>query len=219
MEIKTKQRWAGALVLLAILSILLPLLFHTSRLVTESRLSVKVPPKPHEPSVLLSTPQLEQKKNIVLNKLLDNVPKPHEPSVLLSIPQLEQKKNIVLNKVLDNAPKPKSQTLKKKTRLTPHPKPFPQGKRGAIRSTLMRTSEAWVIRLGTFSNKANADRLLKRLRHKGFDAYTRSLTSAQGKRLHRVYVGPGISLKNTKRLREKLKKTFRLNGVLSKYKI
>lgn len=157
MEIKTKQRLVGALVLLAILSIFLPVLFHTSRPVTESRLSVKVPPKP---------------------------PKPAKP------------------------PKPKSHALKKKT-----------GERGAIRRTLLPTPEAWVIRLGTFSNKANADRLLARLRHKGFDAYTRSLTTAQGKRLQRVYVGPEISLKNTKRLREKLQTTFHLNGVVSKYKI
>jgi len=193
-EIKTKQRLVGILVLLAILSIFLPVLFHTSRPVAETQLSVKVPLKPPEPSVILPAPQLEQKKPEVVVKV---APKPPEPSVTLP----------VLNKVPDKAAKTKTFASEQKTR-----------KELSLKS-LLTTPEAWVIKVGSFADKANADRLQEKLRHNGFDAYSRSIINAQGKRLQRVYVGPEISLKKVKQLREKLQKTLHINGVVNKYKV
>lgn len=168
MEIKTKQRLVGILVLLAILSIFLPVLFHTARPVAETHLSVKVPPKSAAPFVILPAPK----------KVLDKVSK----TKTLASEQKAPRKKISLK-------------------------------------SLLKTPEAWVIKMGTFGDKANADRLQTKLRQNGFDAFTRSILNAQGKRLQRVYVGPEISLKNAKQLREKLQKTWHINGVVKKYKV
>ncbi|MGB5580120.1 MAG: SPOR domain-containing protein [Woeseia sp.] len=51
------------------------------------------------------------------------------------------------------------------------------------------TTGMWAVQLGSFSNKANADRLAAELRGKGYAAFL-SQTNDGGKALHRVRVGP-----------------------------
>jgi DedD protein len=50
---------------------------------------------------------------------------------------------------------------------------------------------AWSLQLGTFSNQSNAQRLLNRLRNKGYSAYQIKLNS-NNKIYFKVYVGPEI---------------------------
>jgi len=164
MEVKTKQRLVGILVLIAILAIFLPVLFHTSQPSTEARLTVKIPAKPAEPQVAL----LEKAK----------------PEV---------------------TPVARSSTA---APVSTDPKELP-----------VDTPEAWVIQLGSFSDKSNADRLIKKLRKKGFEAYSRVDTTTKGAHLNRVYVGPEIRLSSAKQLLKKLHHSFHLNGVVRKYKI
>jgi DedD protein len=47
----------------------------------------------------------------------------------------------------------------------------------------------WLVQVGTFGQKQNADRLVTSLRSKGFDAFLSETTRA-GKKLYRVRVGP-----------------------------
>ena len=47
----------------------------------------------------------------------------------------------------------------------------------------------WAVQLGSFSNKANADRLAAGLREKGYAAFLSRHSTASGE-VHRVRVGP-----------------------------
>jgi DedD protein len=53
-------------------------------------------------------------------------------------------------------------------------------------------SSSWVVQVGTFGQKANADRLVVNLKKDGFDAFV-SPTERSGKELYRVRVGPAGS--------------------------
>jgi cell division septation protein DedD len=47
----------------------------------------------------------------------------------------------------------------------------------------------WVVQLGSFSSKANAEKLVERVRAEGFSAYKEAISSS-GATIHRVRVGP-----------------------------
>jgi len=185
MQTKSKQRLIGLLILLAILAIFLPLLFHNSRPSTQVQLSVKIPPKPK----LAVTPARIQKKE--QSELMP-------PTAVVDTASLAQE-----SEPQQSAPaKPKPQLVKMKKATVTIGKP-----------------KAWTVQLGAFSDAKNANRLVSRLRKKGFDAYTRPIRDANGKRLLRVYVGPEIRRESATHLRDTLRMAFHLKGVVRKYKI
>ncbi len=76
---------------------------------------------------------------------------------------------------------------------------------------------AWVVQLGSFSNSTNAKRLIKKLRARGFDAYTRQTQSVSGVHLTKVFVGPEIHKAHAARLQKRLAGEFHLRGVIRRY--
>lgn len=72
----------------------------------------------------------------------------------------------------------------------------------------------WVIQLGAFGEKANAVKLEKRVRAKGFHSYTRTQKSTAGKSITRVYVGPEAQRVRADQLRWRIQKLVRVKGVV-----
>jgi len=66
----------------------------------------------------------------------------------------------------------------------PAPEPKPKTPTPAVSSTGM-----WVVQLGSFSNKENAEKLAAELRKQGYAAFLSQLTTSSGQ-LHRVRIGP-----------------------------
>lgn len=79
----------------------------------------------------------------------------------------------------------------------------------------LESPEAYAVQLATFSNKDNAKVLMEKLRAKGYDAYVRD-AFGDGRRL-RVLVGPRIERKHAEQLRDKLSAEFALNGFIIPY--
>jgi DedD protein len=79
--------------------------------------------------------------------------------------------------VTRNAPEPRSPPLQQE----PPPEPAPAAQRPV--------ASGWVVQVGTFGQKANAERLVASLRKSGFEAFV-SATERAGKELYRVRVGP-----------------------------
>jgi DedD protein len=72
------------------------------------------------------------------------------------------------------------------------PAPKPQAKPSATPAPKERVGlSAWVIQVGSFSNKDNADRLVEELRKKKYEAFSEQV-EVGGKSLTRVRVGPEI---------------------------
>ena len=78
---------------------------------------------------------------------------------------------------------------------------------------------AWMIQIGSFSNHANADKLVERLRGKSF---TTDIEEAKvgGKTVYRVLVGPEVDRQRAEKLLARLNaevKDLKLTGKLRRY--
>lgn len=71
----------------------------------------------------------------------------------------------------------------------------------------------WYIQAGSFSSKQNADLMVKRLLSGGFNAYHESIESG-GRRLYRVRVGPFDSGLKAKEIKQKLEREDKLKTII-----
>jgi DedD protein len=75
---------------------------------------------------------------------------------------------------------------------------------------------AWVVQLGSFSSKVNADKLNLNLRKSGFPAFVEPITQ-KGKTSYRVRVGPEILRADADTLLKKIKTKMKLDGIVLNY--
>lgn len=75
---------------------------------------------------------------------------------------------------------------------------------------------AWVVQLGSFSTKVNADKLNLSLRKAGFPAFVEPLTK-KGKTSYRVRVGPEILRADADALLKNIKTKMKLDGIVLSY--
>ncbi|AZV75808.1 SPOR domain-containing protein [Coxiella burnetii] len=190
MEIKAKQRLIGALVLLAIVAIFLPLLFHNPRPSTGLTMTTTIPPAPDKPVVQLQLPP--------------SAPPPVEtPLLQTNTVDLTPKQPIVQPSLPPVMPVPQPKKVVKVNK--PH----------SLESLLSKTPTAWIIQVASFVNPDYAKHLLQQLRAKGFDAYLQE--SHEGKVITRVFIGPEINRDKINKIQKELKQQMRLNGVIKKY--
>ncbi|EIK53718.1 hypothetical protein YO5_15445 [Stutzerimonas stutzeri TS44] len=72
---------------------------------------------------------------------------------------------------------------------------------------------SWSVQLASLSNRASAEKLQKTLREQGYNAYIRT---ADG--MNRVFVGPLIEREEANRLRDQLQRQQKLNGFVVRFK-
>ena len=75
---------------------------------------------------------------------------------------------------------------------------------------------AWVIQVGSFGSQENAEDLNKDLRKAGFRSFIEPLRK-NGKTTYRVRIGPELKRSDAEATRDKVKKEFKLEGILLKY--
>lgn len=78
--------------------------------------------------------------------------------------------------------------------------------------------QGWVVRLGSFSDRENANTLVARLQNAGYKAYLRSLSSDQGA-LTGVFVGPWLDRALVNEYQRKLQEEFSLAGMVVRYEL
>jgi DedD protein len=71
----------------------------------------------------------------------------------------------------------------------------------------------WVVQVGSFSARENADKLVSRLRASGFSAFNVSVRDAGGTR-HKVRVGPEIERQAAVRIAERIREKMSLEGIV-----
>ena len=77
-------------------------------------------------------------------------------------------------------------------------------------------NNVWAVQVGSFAKKENALGLKDKLRKKNIHAFVERIMK-NNKAVYRVRVGPEISLNKAKILKSKLKKEFNLNGIVVKH--
>ena len=206
-----KQRMVGALVLVALAVIFLPMLF--SRQDEQRQVTVEAPAAPQAPAVA----QIQ----------METVAVP-EPQVLPQEPVPSDDE--VAEQAAPVAPAaPAPAPVAKPVAVVPAPAPAPVSKPTAApaqpiaalsakpdttqsRVDANGLSVSWSVQLASLSSRASAESLQKTLRSQGYNAYIRS---ADGK--NRVFVGPLIERAEADRLRDLLSRQQNLKGFVVRF--
>jgi len=211
-----KQRMVGALVLIAIAVIFLPMLF--SRQDEARHVQVDAPAAPQAPVV----PQVKVDPVAVP----EQQPLPQEP--VPSDEELTQPTQPVTSHqppsmpiapapakpapVAKVAPAPAPAPAKPAT-AAPAPAPAPAAPAAEpSRVDANGLSVTWAVQVASLSNRANADNLQKTLRTQGYNAYIRTSDG-----VNRVFVGPLIERAEADRLRDQLDKQQKLKGIVVRF--
>ncbi|MFJ2390179.1 SPOR domain-containing protein [Pseudomonas koreensis] len=202
-----KQRMVGALVLVALAVIFLPMLF--SRQDEQRQITVDAPAAPQAPAV----PQVQLEPVAVPEpQALPQEPVPSDDEVAeQSAPSMPI------------APAPAPAPVAKPVAPAPVAKPAaapaqPIAAAPAKPDTTQSRVDAnglsvsWSVQLASLSSRASAESLQKTLRSQGYNAYIRS---ADGK--NRVFVGPLIERAEADRLRDVLSRQQNLKGFVVRF--
>ena len=206
-----KQRMVGALVLVALAVIFLPMLF--SRQDEQRQVVVEAPAAPQMPVV----PQVQVEPVVVPEPqaLPEEEPVPSDAEIAAqTAPSMPVQPSVPVVK-----PAPAPVVAAKPAAPAPAPKPVaPQpaapGKPevGQSRIDPNGLPISWSIQLASLANRESADALQKKLRAQGYNAYIRS---ADGK--NRVFIGPLIERAEADRLRDLLGRQQNLNGFVVRF--
>jgi DedD protein len=209
-----KQRMVGALVLVAIAVIFLPMLF--SRQDETHRVQVEAPAAPQAPV----TPQVQVEPVPVPEpQTLPQEPVPGDADMAQSnqapsmpiAPAPPPAKTVTAP---TQAPAAKPVTKPATAAAAPATAPAQAAAKPAAPSGVDANglSVSWSVQLASMSNRANADNLQKTLRTQGYNAYIRT---ADG--VNRVFVGPLIERAEADRLRDQLDKQQKLKGIVVRF--
>ncbi|MDP4567872.1 SPOR domain-containing protein [Pseudomonas sp. LPH60] len=204
-----KQRMVGALVLVALAVIFLPMLF--SREDEQRHVTVEAPPAPQASTM----PQVQVEPVVVPeSQVLPQEPVPVEESVVQQVaPSMS-----IAPSAPAVAPAP---VVASKPAPAPKPAPVPApaqpiavAKPDTSQSRIDANglSISWSVQLASLSSRESAENLQKTLRSQGYNAYIRS---AEGK--NRVFVGPLIERAEADRLRDLLGRQHNLKGFVVRF--
>ncbi|WP_313203451.1 SPOR domain-containing protein [Pseudomonas sp.] len=210
-----KQRMVGALVLVALAVIFLPMLFTRQDEMRQVRVDapqapamptlpeVKIEPVTvPEPQPLPEQPEQPEQPSVVVSESTAPVKAPSQP--ITPSPQAQAP--------VQAQPKPQAtvQTpaaaAKPATPVATAPAPAPS------KIDVNGLPVSWSIQLASLSSRAGAENLQKTLRSQGYNAYIRS---AGG--MNRVYVGPLIERAEADKLKDVINRQQKLNGFVTRF--
>ena len=193
-----KQRMVGALVLVALAVIFLPMLF--SRQDEQRQIEVDAPSAPEMPimpqvkvePVAVPEPQVIAEEPAPVEQPVVEVPAPAAPVVVKPAAVAPKPPAVTPAQTVAQAPAKLDTTQK---RVDPNGLPI-----------------SWSVQLVSLSNRASADALQKTLRNQGYNAYVRSSGG-----MNRVFVGPLLERAEADRLRDLLGKQQNLKGFVVRF--
>ncbi|MCJ1887934.1 SPOR domain-containing protein [Pseudomonas sp. LA21] len=209
-----KQRVVGALVLLALAIIFLPMLFTREDEMRQVVVEAPVMPKPPAmPSVEVQPtevpePQAEEADAAPQPDVapVPTAPAPSAPVASAPVQAAPAQPIAPAPKPAAPAPQPAQANTAPKAQ-APAPAPAP-----AQRLDASNLPVSWSVQLASLSNRARADELQKQLRSQGYNAYVRSFDG-----MNRVFVGPVVERAEADRLRDQLGKQQKLNGFVVRF--
>ena len=209
-----KQRVVGALVLLALAVIFLPMLFSREDDVRQVVVEAPVMPKPP------AMPTVEVQPT--------EVPEPQAEDAENGVPPAETAAAQAPSAPIASSPAQQSQSAQPKAPapqpVAPKPAapaqqpaqasaaPAAPAQQPAQRLDSNNLPVSWSVQLASLSNRARADELQKSLRSQGYNAYVRSFDG-----MNRVFVGQVVERAEADRLRDQLGKQQKLNGFVVRF--
>ena len=229
MEERLKQRLVGAIVLVSLAVVFVPILFDAPRELNEESSPAPVAEIPERPRdgfespagntvEAPETPRLDAEMERERNRQAsipaaseaagpDSVSPSSVTTVSISLPGASE------------PPAPASRSDPSPERSSPAPATGPpddaSGRKQAVEAPAA-TSGGWMVQLGSFRKPENALALRKRLQAGGYPAFVESGPSAQGA-VSRVFVGPIPGHEQAKDSAEKLRREMALEGIVVPY--
>ena len=213
-----KQRMVGALVLVALAVIFLPMLF--SREDEMRQVRVDAPAAPAAPSmpevqvepVSVPEPQvLPEEAPVVVDESTAPVQAPNAPItpspavVPVPLPSPTPAAAVAAKPATPPAAEVKPQATSAATVAT-------AAKPAAGKIDANGLPISWSVQLASLSSSDGAQKLQKTLRSQGYNAYIRSVDG-----MNRVFVGPLIERAEADRLRDQLNRQHKLNGFVVRF--
>ncbi|RED06708.1 SPOR domain-containing protein [Ectopseudomonas oleovorans] len=214
-----KQRVIGALVLLALIIIFVPMLFN--RQDDARKVAVEAPPQPAAPTVPATEVQPVQTPEappvvVVPDEPAKPLGKPQTPiagtagqaptqnAPVSPAPAQSQPAAPVAKAPATPAPVASAPAAPS---ATPAPAAKPDSRLGVA-----NLPNSWSVQLASLSSRPSADALQAKLRSQGYNAYVRT---ADG--MNRVFVGPVIERSEADRLRDQLNKQNGVKGFVVRF--
>ena len=189
-----KQRMVGALVLVALAVIFVPMLL--SREDEMRRVVVDAPEMPQAP---VSPEIVVEPADVVEPEVLPQEPIPTDPqapqAVEAPVPSPAQQKPAAASEPVKPASAESVVAAKPESRLDVNSLPI-----------------SWSVQLASLSSRPGAENLQKTLRSQGYNAYIRTFDG-----MNRVFVGPLIERAEAERLRDQLNRQHKLNGFVVRF--
>ncbi len=244
MDILLKQRIVGAIVLISLAVIFIPMLLSGKSELLSRQLSSNIPPKPVyeikrpelvelEPLVQpsFSRPESEEANQQALldvEEPLPDAPKPVakakvKTSTVPAEPSSVEKQPIEKKNVVTQSSQKQSlakqglakQNLEKPVVTKESKKTPPVFATGKVQpNTQLATS--WVVQVGSFRQKKNATKLRDKIQKSGFTSFVSDALSDKGK-VYRVRVGPELERTLADELQKKMRRKFGLDGIIVRY--
>lgn len=202
MDERLKQRLVGAVVLVALAVIFIPMLLEGPRDMGPS--GSNLPPPPPESLDEGSIEPLELPPPILPE---DETPAPPEPAPAVETPPPAGGPA--------SAPEPAPAGKAPVPAATPEPAAPPVAAEPSTPPVEPALS-GWVVQVGSFGREANALALRDKLRAKGYTAFVEKARTDKGL-VFRVRVGPELERENAERLRERLAGDFKLKAIVTRY--
>jgi DedD protein len=222
MQVKTKYRILGVVVMVAVAAIVLPRLWEDSTGIPNMKLSFAIP-KQATPAASIELPKQPvapavNKTDFTVVGQANDTDKSSSAHATATAPVGQDSKHSVTPHTKTVAAKTAATTSTAITTsttaaTTPAAKPQP-----AAHLFAQTVPDAWVIQLGTFSNANNVAQLIAKLRKDGLAAYQRT-TKSGSRNLIQVFVGPEIEKTKLQPLLDELHNKFNLRGVVRRYKV
>ena len=197
----TKQRIVGTVVLMALALIFLPIIFDGEGSY-QRPLSSRIP----EPPVIRIMPDPLPERPVIQADTATTVRTQPTAQVVDTSPDLEPISELVNTAAVASAVTEIDSTSEPAT-----PSVSPALDEASL-------PFGWSVRLGSFSNTANAQNLKQRLLASGYRVYTRELNTVQGM-LTAVFVGPQVERDLADRLKEQLQVEYQLSGIVVRFEV
>ena len=228
MDDALKRRLTGAVVLVSLAVIFVPMLVEEEPVLSPSIRESNIPVRP--PPVLIDPESRRPPPPGPRDAGAEDAGS--DAAADLSLPAPEKAADTSVAEVPPAPPSPApgaapAEPVQKRVTETPPPvEPAPAlaatepprapEKPAAASAKASKPPSGWVVQVGTFADKDNAERTLARLRGSGFDSFVEE-TRLSGKTMYRVRVGPEIQRDRAEAQRAEILARFKLKGQVLKY--
>lgn len=186
LDVRIQQRLVGALVLLALVFLIVPVLLDGEGRIPEK--ITQIPPKPKRPD--LSHIRVAEPAQDILPTLPDEPPAPVEVPAEATA---------------------EAESSRESSSSAENGAPATDSGQSAI------VGKAWSVQVASFKDSAKAAELRDELRGKGYKTYVNEVILSDGTLFTQVLVGPDTELDAVRALKEEIKQSTGLQGLVVRY--